>query len=104
MRTSLAIASGTAMGAIADFSVNQLYFTYMSTTLTPGDIAIVGYITNGNPDSFSFVPLVPLTAGTVIYFTDNGWTGTAFRGSSATDGDGNENLIRFTARIKVPSN
>ncbi|MEE3715131.1 esterase-like activity of phytase family protein [Tumidithrix elongata RA019] len=65
--------------------------------LTPGDIAIVGYITNGSPDSFSFVNLAPIDAGTVIYFTDNGWTGTGFRGSSATDGDGNENLIRFTA-------
>lgn len=73
----------------------------MPTTLTPGDIAIVGYITNGTPDSFSFIPLVPLTADTVIYFTDNGWTGIGFRGSSATDGDGNENLIRFTVNTDI---
>jgi uncharacterized repeat protein (TIGR01451 family) len=73
----------------------------MTTILNPGEIAIVGYITNGSPDSFSFVSLVPLTAGTFIYFTDNGWTGTAFRGSSATDGDGNENLIRFTATANI---
>ncbi|MGI0491831.1 hypothetical protein ACN4EG_08460 [Alkalinema pantanalense CENA528] len=73
----------------------------MPTILTPGDIAIVGYITNGSPDSFSFVNLVPLEAGTVIYFTDNGWMGSAFRGSSATDGDGNENLIRLTVNSTI---
>jgi FG-GAP-like repeat/Calx-beta domain len=74
-----------------------------ATTLTPGDIAIIGYITNGTPDSFSIVNLAPIGSGTVIYFTDNGWTGTAFRGSSATDGDGNENLIRFTAVADIPA-
>ncbi|OUC16227.1 MAG: hypothetical protein B0A82_02730 [Alkalinema sp. CACIAM 70d] len=73
----------------------------MPTILTPGDIAIVGYITNGTPDAFSFVNFVPLEAGTVIYFTDNGWTGSAFRGSSATDGDGNENLIRLTVNSTI---
>ncbi|MDF5711033.1 MAG: CARDB domain-containing protein [Nostoc sp. S4] len=74
-----------------------------STILTPGDIAIAGYINNGSPDSFSFVNLVPIGSGTVIYFTDNGWTGSSFRGSSATDGDGNENLIRFTANNDIPA-
>jgi uncharacterized protein len=73
------------------------------TVLSPGDIAIIGYITNGSPDSFSFVPLVPIATGTVIYFTDNGWTGVGFRGSSATDGDGNENLIRFSANADIPA-
>ncbi|MBH8577322.1 DUF11 domain-containing protein [Nostocaceae cyanobacterium CENA369] len=71
------------------------------TNLTPGDIAIIGYINNGNPDSFSFVNLAPIGSGTVIYFTDNGWTGSGFRGSSTTDGDGNENLIRFTANNDI---
>lgn len=72
-----------------------------SAALTAGDIAFTGYITNGSPDSFSFVNLVDLTAGDVIYFTDNGWTGSGFRGSSATDGDGNENLIRFTVNSTI---
>jgi predicted extracellular nuclease len=71
------------------------------TVLNPGNIAIIGYITNGATDSFSFVLLVPIAAGTVIYFTDNGWTGTDFRGSTAADGDGNENLIRFTANADI---
>ena len=65
--------------------------------LIAGDVAIVGFQASGVPtDSVSFVALVDLAPGTVLYFTDNGWTGTAFRGVSATDGDGNENLMRFT--------
>jgi uncharacterized repeat protein (TIGR01451 family) len=75
----------------------------MPTTLTAGDIAITGYITNGSPDSFSFVNLVPLSAGTVIYFTDNGWTGTGFRGVSATNANANESLLRFTANADIPA-
>lgn len=74
-----------------------------ATILTPGDIALIGYINNGNPDSFSFVNLVPIGSGTVIYFTDNGWTGSAFRGVSSTDTDGNENLIKFTANVDLPA-
>ena len=65
--------------------------------LIAGDVAIVGFQASGVPtDSVSFVTFVDLAPGTVLYFTDNGWTGTAFRGVSATDGDGNENLMRFT--------
>ena len=65
--------------------------------LIAGDVAIVGFQASGvTTDSVSFVTFVDLAPGTVLYFTDNGWTGTAFRGVSATDGDGNENLMRFT--------
>ena len=65
--------------------------------LIAGDVAIVGFQASGVPtDSVAFVTFVDLAPGTVLYFTDNGWTGTAFRGVSATDGDGNENLMRFT--------
>jgi predicted extracellular nuclease len=74
-----------------------------STILTPGDIAIIGYINNGSPDSFSFVNLVPIGSGTVIYFTDNGWTGSGFRGVTSTDADGNENAIKFTANVDLPA-
>ncbi len=74
-----------------------------ASTLVPSDIAILGYITNGSPDSFSFVNFTALDAGAVIYFTDNGWTGSGFRGSTSTDGDGNENLIRFTANATIPA-
>tara|TARA_B110001454_G_scaffold200919_1_gene206926 strand:+ start:3044 stop:3856 length:813 start_codon:yes stop_codon:yes gene_type:complete len=69
--------------------------------LTAGDIAIIGRINNGSPDSFAFVTLANISAGEVIYFTDNGWTGSAFRGASATDGDGNENFTKWTASGNV---
>jgi hypothetical protein len=59
--------------------------------------ALVGFQAAGTPtDSISFAALANLEAGTVLYFTDNGWTGTGFRGVSSTDSDGNENLMRFT--------
>ena len=69
-----------------------------SAALVAGDIAIVGYQASGlTTDSISFASLVNLDAGTVVYFTDNGFTtGTGFRGVSGTDNDGNENLMKFT--------
>ncbi len=39
--------------------------------LSPGDIAFVEY--NANPDRFEFVAMVDIPAGTIIWFTDNGW-------------------------------
>ena len=69
--------------------------------LQPGDIAIVGWKDNGSPDEFAFVTLAPLAAGQNVYFTDNGYAyPTAlggFRGASATDGNGAEGLLKFTA-------
>lgn len=49
--------------------------------LSAGDIAFTGYNSSGtNVDSFSFVLLVNIPAGTQISFTDNGWLATnAFR-------------------------
>lgn len=72
-----------------------------SVQLSAGDIAIVGRTNNGSPDSFAVLTLADIGAGTVIYFTDNGWTGSAFRGSSPTDGDGNENLTRWTVTSRI---
>ena len=66
-----------------------------------GDLIIAGRVNNTPTDSFTFFSLRNLTAGETFYFTDNGWTGSAFRGASATDGDGNENLIRFTANASI---
>jgi|GEM_PF-3277405 len=43
-----------------------------ANALAAGDIAIIDVQTSGD-DRFSFVPLMPLAAGTVIVFTDNGW-------------------------------
>lgn len=49
------------------------------TTLSPGHIAIIGWFSdgvdgNGFNDGFTFILLRDLSAGTVIYFTDNGWS------------------------------
>ena len=44
------------------------------TTLVTGDIAFTGYHAGAvGTDAFSFVLLAPITANTVISFTDNGW-------------------------------
>ncbi|MBI2823903.1 MAG: PEP-CTERM sorting domain-containing protein [Planctomycetia bacterium] len=73
--------------------------------LLAGDVAVIGWIDNGTPDSFSFVTLAPVSAGEVIYFTDNGWisSGTpGFRGAIGNaDGDGNETLTKWTANNPI---
>lgn len=43
------------------------------TSLGVGDVAIVGYNSGGVADSFSFVLLTNVAAGTNIHFTDLGW-------------------------------
>ncbi|RFP57185.1 MAG: hypothetical protein BJG00_013095 [Limnothrix sp. CACIAM 69d] len=70
----------------------------MPTTLTPGDIAIVGYqrtTSSTDPGVFLFINLVPLTPGTEIYFTTKGWLGTSAASASLRTGN-NEELIKFT--------
>lgn len=74
-----------------------------AAALVAGDIAIIGYQDNGAPDNFLIATLAPIAAGEVIYFTDNGWTGSGFRGASATDGDGSENLIALTINSALPA-
>ncbi len=78
--------------------------------LSVGSVAIVGYQDNAidlgpglSGDLFSIAALVDIPAGEVIYVTDNGWTGSQFRGASATDGDGNENLVMLTANQVIPA-
>ena len=41
------------------------------TTLAAGDIAVIGYNTNGSPDNFAILVLKDLYAGTVFYINDN---------------------------------
>lgn len=45
----------------------------MATTLTAGDLALIGYSADTAGKSFSFVLLQAVEAGTTIGFTDNGW-------------------------------
>ena len=82
----------------AIFQIQPLFAA--GTVLAPGDLAFTGYMTDGNPDSFSFMPLVPLSAGTEIYFTDDGWTGNSFFGITEIDADG-ERLTRLTVNNPI---
>ena len=61
----------------------------MATTLTAGDLAIIG-INADNPDDFTFVLLTDIEAGTEIFFTDSG---------VLDDGSfrGNEGAVKYTA-------
>lgn len=65
--------------------MNKYLFTFLAilsgfqtlksqTTLVAGDIAIIAYNADNVPDNFSFIPLKDLAAGTLINFTDFGWT------------------------------
>ena len=51
--------------------------------LNPGDIAIIGF-NSDVPDQFAFVCLKEISAGTIIYFTDNGWVTTTIPPSFST--------------------
>jgi hypothetical protein len=67
----------------------SLYFTNNTkaqTTLVAGDIVFTGYHSGtASVDSFSFVFLKAVAAGTVISFTDNGWLNPGnFRGGEQT--------------------
>lgn len=66
---------------------------YTQTTLSAGDLAIIG-INTDNPDDFAFVLLKDIEAGTEIRFTDSGWLSTgSFRG--------NEGAVKFTAATSI---
>jgi len=60
--------------------------------LSSGSIAFTGY-NSDDPDALAFAALTDIPAGTVIFFTDNNWNGTAF----AT----NEGTITFTATADI---
>lgn len=62
--------------------------------LTPGVIAFLGFQADA-PDAFAFVTLQDIPAGDSIFFTDNGWSGTAFFS--------NENTMSWKANVAVPA-
>jgi hypothetical protein len=68
----------------------------LEAAVTASSLAIVGY--DDFQDSFSVLTLSPLTTGDTIYFTNNGWNGTEgkFNGADASQGAGNESLIKLT--------
>ena len=77
------------------------------TNLSPGDVALVGWVDNGSPnDIYALVALADLPAGTILYFTDNGWDNVSggFRNTNGpTDGNGNETLAMLTVNTAIPA-
>ena len=73
----------------------------LEAAVTASSLAIVGY--DDFHDSFTMVTLAPMSAGETIYFTNNGWSSTQgkFNGSDASQGAGNESLIKLTLTQNV---
>ena len=70
--------------------------------LSAGDIALIGRINNGTPDSYVLVALTNLTPGQLIYFTDNGWSNTMFRGAGSS-GNGGEDIVKLSVVTDIPA-
>lgn len=75
------LASVGATGYRLDVATNELFRHTMgrrTATLAAGDLVIVTVDADAT-EGFDAVPLVDLDAGTVITFTDNGWTNGTWR-------------------------
>lgn len=70
--------------------------------LQAGDVAAVGF--DAVADIFAVVALRTIPAGTIVYFTDNGWSDSngMFRGVGPTSGAGSESLCKVTALLPIP--
>jgi len=70
-----------------------LVFPFVINSQSVGDIAFIAFNADGN-DDLAFVALSEISSGTVIYFTDNEWTGSAFNNT-------NEGRVEWTATSTV---
>uniref|UniRef100_UPI003A8D8877 SprB repeat-containing protein n=1 Tax=Flavobacterium alkalisoli TaxID=2602769 RepID=UPI003A8D8877 len=70
---------------LALFLCTSLMWVQKTTaqTLSAGDIAFIGYNTD-DPDGFSFITLKEIPAGETIYFSEQGWSGTAWLPNAET--------------------
>ncbi|MFB9088587.1 YDG domain-containing protein, partial [Flavobacterium paronense] len=73
--TSTSTIAGTTVD-LGNYTLTQptgltANITPAPTTLTAGDIAIVGYNSNGTPDNFAILVMKDLNPGTVFYVNDN---------------------------------
>lgn len=85
------------------------------TILTPGDIMFIGLNSDpvGSPkaDEFNVLILEPIASGTVIYFTDMGYTGNSApffqqnenNGCDSGTGSTSDGIIKWTATDAVPT-
>ena len=88
------LAAANATGYRLDVATNSAFRHTMgrrTAALSAGDLVIVtvNADTNGTGKGFDAVPLVDLDAGTVIYFTDNGWSNGVWRSG--------EGIVTYTA-------
>ena len=64
------------------------------TMISMGGVTVVG-INTDNPDSFALLALEGIAAGSVLYVTDKGYDGSAFRSS--------EGVLAFTVSSAIPA-
>ena len=86
------LAAANATGYRLDVATNSAFRHTMgkrTATLAAGDLVIVTADADAT-EGFDAVPLVDLDAGTVIYFTDNGWSNGVWRATT-------EGVITYTA-------
>lgn len=80
------LAASNATGYRLDVATNDAFrhgFARGATTLSAGDLMIVTADAD-TTEGFDAVPLVDLEAGTVVYFTDNGWSNSMWRTNEGT--------------------
>ena len=70
----------------------------LAVDLSPGDLVVVGYSSDGTGDEFAVTTLTDLTAGSVIHFTDRSWDQT----NGVFVGVGTES-DQFTRSYTVPA-
>ncbi|SNR47317.1 hypothetical protein, partial [Flavobacterium sp. ov086] len=80
----------------------QSYLASSQTTLAVGDIIFTGYDASTTPsaslsDSYSFVLLTNISAGTIISFTDRGYTGSGWVNAGTT-----ESTVTWTSATAIP--
>ena len=78
-----------------------VFLAKAQTSLSIGDISIVGFNSNGT-DNFSFVMWKDVAAGTVIKFTDNGFLSSA-PAAQAGNARGGESFVLWTSTQSTPA-
>ena len=85
------------------------FATSATAAITAGSLAIIGYDDSidqfGGTDYVSIATLAPISAGEVVYLTDNGWFGSSFRGAADAFGGGTgvESISRLTFNVAIPA-
>ncbi len=76
-----------------------------ATTISTGGLAIVGYQDNATTDYFTVLATEDISAGTTVYFTNNGWSnqGYQFSGVSASNANaaGGQQLMELTVNRTI---